>query len=134
MIVTFLGTASGGGPSDSRNCSSLVCDILADKSLWSEPYSFNQHSTISYQDIVVDCAEGTTRQFQLQPASNKPRLNLNRITKIFITHMHGDSLDPKISPLLFITFSQLIISWVSFLSCATFSSLQTLLMHHRIIQ
>ena len=40
MTVTFLGTASGGGPSESRNCSSLVCDILADKSLWSKLYSF----------------------------------------------------------------------------------------------
>ena len=103
MIVTFLGTASGGGPSDSRNCSSLVCDILADKSLWSEPYSFNQHSTISYQDIVVDCAEGTTRQFQLQPISNKPHLHLDRITKIFVTHMHGNLLTSKLSPPPFMT-------------------------------
>ena len=40
MTVTFLGTASGGGPTESRNCSSLVCDILADESLWSKFYSF----------------------------------------------------------------------------------------------
>lgn len=37
MSVTFLGTSSGGGPSESRNCSSLVCDVLGDGSLWSMP-------------------------------------------------------------------------------------------------
>lgn len=47
--------------------------------------------------VVVDCAEGTTRQFQLQPASNKPHLNLNRIAKIFITHMHGNFIKSIIS-------------------------------------
>jgi len=35
MSVTFLGTSSGGGPSDSRNCSSLVVDVHGDGSLWS---------------------------------------------------------------------------------------------------
>lgn len=35
MSVTFLGTSSGGGPSESRNCSSLVADVLGDGSLWS---------------------------------------------------------------------------------------------------
>lgn len=35
MAVTFLGTSSGGGPTRARNCSSLVCDMLNDGSLWS---------------------------------------------------------------------------------------------------
>ncbi|OCB89529.1 hypothetical protein A7U60_g3324 [Sanghuangporus baumii] len=68
MAVTFLGTSSGGGPSDSRSCSSLALDI-----------------------VVVDCAEGTTRQFMLQPERYGPRrLKSSRITKIFITHLHFD--------------------------------------------
>lgn len=37
MTITFLGTSSGGGPSDSRNCSSLVADLQPDGSLWSAP-------------------------------------------------------------------------------------------------
>ncbi len=74
MHVTFLGTASGGGPSDTRNCSSLVADI-GRGSLW-----------------MFDCAEGTLRQFSCQPYSNQPRLSVNNISKMFITHMHGASL------------------------------------------
>lgn len=35
MTATFLGTSSGGGPSESRNCSSLVLDVVGDGSLWS---------------------------------------------------------------------------------------------------
>ena len=35
ITVTFIGTTSGGGPSQSRNCSSLVVDTLGDGSLWS---------------------------------------------------------------------------------------------------
>ncbi|KAF8964654.1 beta-lactamase-like protein [Flammula alnicola] len=75
MSVTFLGTSSGGGPSESRNCSSLVCDMLADQSLW-----------------MVDCAEGTARQFTLQPQYTKPHLRIMKLTKIFITHMHADHI------------------------------------------
>lgn len=37
MSVSFLGTSSGGGPTATRNCSSLVADVLADGSLWSMP-------------------------------------------------------------------------------------------------
>ncbi|KAF9533350.1 beta-lactamase-like protein [Crepidotus variabilis] len=74
MSVTFLGTSSGGGPTESRNCSSLVCDMASD-SLW-----------------MVDCAEGTTRQFALQPHSLQPRLSIQKVNKIFITHMHADHL------------------------------------------
>ncbi|KAJ7898722.1 beta-lactamase-like protein [Mycena leptocephala] len=50
MTITFLGTCSGGGPNESRKCSSLIVDCLRDGSLW-----------------MVDCAEGTTRQFAFQP-------------------------------------------------------------------
>ena len=35
MTITFLGTTSGGGPTTTRNCSSLVVDALGDGSLWS---------------------------------------------------------------------------------------------------
>lgn len=35
IMVTFLGTSSGGGPTRSRNCSSLVVDMLGDGTLWS---------------------------------------------------------------------------------------------------
>ncbi|KAF9066856.1 beta-lactamase-like protein [Rhodocollybia butyracea] len=74
MTVTFLGTSSGGGPSQSRNCSSLVADLLGDGKLW-----------------MVDCAEGTLRQFQLQPYSpDRSNPRLSQLKKIFITHMHAD--------------------------------------------
>ena len=35
MTITFLGTTSGGGPTTTRNCSSLVVDALGDGSFWS---------------------------------------------------------------------------------------------------
>ncbi|KAI5119212.1 hypothetical protein M0805_007723 [Coniferiporia weirii] len=75
MSVTFLGTSSGGGPSETRSCSSLVLDIVGNGDLW-----------------LVDCAEGTTRQFALQPERpySPKRLKLAKITKIFITHLHFD--------------------------------------------
>lgn len=73
MHVIFIGTSSGGGPSLSRNCSSIVADLIGDGSLW-----------------MVDCAEGTLRQFQTQPRGNQPRLRAMKITKLFVTHMHAD--------------------------------------------
>ncbi|KAJ6623388.1 beta-lactamase-like protein [Mycena sp. CBHHK59/15] len=73
MAVTFLGTSSGGGPNESRNCSSLVVDCLRDGSLW-----------------MVDCAEGTTRQFAFQPPDFPVRLKPHAVSKMFITHMHAD--------------------------------------------
>ncbi|KAI0665757.1 beta-lactamase-like protein [Trametes maxima] len=75
ITVTFLGTTSGGGPTETRNCSSLVVEPLGDRSLW-----------------MVDCAEGTVRQFALQPntGGNSFRLRLSQVNKIFITHMHAD--------------------------------------------
>jgi hypothetical protein len=49
---------------------------------------------------VVDCAEGTLRQFVSQPSGGR-RLALTRLSKIFITHMHGsyDSLHPILNSL-----------------------------------
>ncbi|GBE86099.1 Zinc phosphodiesterase ELAC protein [Sparassis crispa] len=73
ITVTFLGTTSGGGPTETRNCSSLVLDPLSDGSLW-----------------MVDCAEGTARQVATQPWHDSRRIKLTRLTKIFITHMHAD--------------------------------------------
>lgn len=40
ITVTFLGTSSGGGPTKTRNCSSLVVDMVGDGSLWSTWLSF----------------------------------------------------------------------------------------------
>ncbi|KAJ7349458.1 beta-lactamase-like protein [Mycena albidolilacea] len=73
MTITFLGTCSGGGPNESRNCSSLVIDGMDDRSLW-----------------MVDCAEGTTRQFAFQPSDTPTWLKANTVNKMFITHMHAD--------------------------------------------
>ncbi|KIY65949.1 Metallo-hydrolase/oxidoreductase [Cylindrobasidium torrendii FP15055 ss-10] len=79
MSVTFLGTSSGGGPSLMRNCSSLLADVQSNGQLW-----------------MVDCAEGTTRQFQFQPqpAYGAPdsRVKIQKVEKIFITHMHADHI------------------------------------------
>ncbi|KAF8634360.1 hypothetical protein AX15_000971 [Amanita polypyramis BW_CC] len=74
IVVTFLGTSSGGGPTRARNCSSLVCDMLRDGSLW-----------------MVDCAEGTIRQFYFQP-HGQPTVRAGKVTKLFITHMHADHI------------------------------------------
>ncbi len=62
--LTFLGT-SDAIPSESRNHSSMM---------------------ITYQgeNILIDCGEGTQRQFR------KAGLNPCKITKILITHWHGD--------------------------------------------
>ncbi|KAI0822037.1 beta-lactamase-like protein [Trametes gibbosa] len=75
ITVTFLGTTSGGGPTETRNCSSLVVDPVGDGVLW-----------------MVDCAEGTVRQFAQQPypGGAARRLRLSQVSKIFITHMHAD--------------------------------------------
>ncbi|KAH9903124.1 beta-lactamase-like protein [Cubamyces lactineus] len=76
ITVTFLGTTSGGGPTETRNCSSLVVEPLGDGDLW-----------------MVDCAEGTVRQFAQQPYRHgdfRSRLRLSQVSRIFITHMHAD--------------------------------------------
>ncbi|OBZ72797.1 Zinc phosphodiesterase ELAC protein 1 [Grifola frondosa] len=73
ITVTFLGTTSGGGPSETRNCSSLVIDPVPDGSLW-----------------MIDCAEGTVRQFAQQPFHDARRVKIGRLNKIFVTHLHAD--------------------------------------------
>lgn len=76
VSVTFLGTSSGGGPSETRNCSSLVVDGFGDGTLW-----------------MVDCAEGTVRQIVTQPTDKgEARIRTSRISKVFITHMHADHI------------------------------------------
>ncbi len=62
--VTFLGTG-GSIPTEERNHSAIF---------------------LQYKDesILVDCGEGTQRQFR------KAKLNPCRITRLLITHWHGD--------------------------------------------
>ncbi|KAF8264557.1 beta-lactamase-like protein [Lactarius quietus] len=74
MSAFFLGTSSGGGPSESRNCSSLILDIVGDGSLW-----------------MVDGAEGTLRQFSLQTEGGRA-FQVAKVNKIFVTHMHPDHI------------------------------------------
>jgi hypothetical protein len=49
---------------------------------------------------VVDCAEGTLRQFALQPYGQR-HLKVHKLAKIFITHMHGVAI--------FIVFTKIIL-------------------------
>lgn len=62
--ITFLGT-SDAIPSADRNHTAIL---------------------LSYKEenILIDCGEGTQRQFR------KAKLNPNKITRILITHWHGD--------------------------------------------
>jgi len=62
--MTFLGTADAI-PSAKRNHTSILL-------------SYNQ------ENILIDCGEGTQRQFR------KARLNPCKVTRILITHWHGD--------------------------------------------
>ncbi len=62
--VTFLGT-SDSIPSVKRNHSAILL-------------------TYNKENILVDCGEGTQRQFR------KAKLNPIKITKLLITHWHGD--------------------------------------------
>lgn len=48
ISVTFLGTASGGGPSESRNCSSLICEISNDGTLWSAHIDLTYNASFNY--------------------------------------------------------------------------------------
>ncbi|HLR01384.1 MAG TPA: ribonuclease Z [Virgibacillus sp.] len=69
MEITFLGTGAGT-PSKERNVSALALTLLQEiNSIW-----------------LFDCGEAT--QHQLLYTNIKPR----KITKIFITHMHGDHI------------------------------------------
>lgn len=69
MELTFLGTGSGV-PSKKRNVSSLALSMLQERDeVW-----------------LFDCGEAT--QHQILQSTIKPR----KISKIFITHMHGDHI------------------------------------------
>jgi ribonuclease Z len=92
MTATFLGTSSGGGPTESRNCSSLVLDVVGDGSLWSIFFHFAQELWLT-DDSVIDGAEGTLRQFSLQSPKNAGKtLKVSQVSKIFITHLHRESV------------------------------------------
>jgi ribonuclease Z len=62
--IIFLGT-SDAIPTAERNHTSILLEY-------------------KNEAILIDCGEGTQRQFK------KAKLNLNKITKILITHWHGD--------------------------------------------
>lgn len=62
--ITFLGTADSI-PSSSRNHTSILLNN-------------------NKENILVDCGEGTQRQFR------KAKLNPCKLTRILITHWHGD--------------------------------------------
>ncbi|HTW76719.1 MAG TPA: ribonuclease Z [Thermoplasmata archaeon] len=64
MRITFLGTA-GSWPTKERSASAIALDL--DREL-----------------ILLDCGEGTQRQFFQSPAS------FMRVRRIFLTHFHGD--------------------------------------------
>lgn len=66
--VTFLGTSSGV-PTRSRNVSGIVLKLPQRSELW-----------------LLDCGEGTQHQFL------RSDLRPSQITRIFITHMHGDHI------------------------------------------
>lgn len=69
MEITFLGTGAGM-PSKERNVSALIINLLHEiNELW-----------------LFDCGEAT--QHQILRTTLKPR----KITKIFITHLHGDHI------------------------------------------
>ncbi|GAA6044178.1 hypothetical protein JCM8097_007223 [Rhodosporidiobolus ruineniae] len=69
ISVTFLGTAAGK-PSQTRNVSSLV--VKLDSKLW-----------------VFDAGEGTQHQL-MDP---RCKLQMSKISRIFVTHMHGDHIN-----------------------------------------
>lgn len=64
---TFLGT-SAGSPSRTRNVSSLALRLPQRSEWW-----------------LFDCGEGTQHQLL-----RTPHLRLSQLTRIFVTHMHGD--------------------------------------------
>ena len=66
MEITFLGT-SGMQPTRERNLSAVLL-------------SYNN------ENILIDCGEGTQRQFKFAD------LKATRVTKILISHLHGDHI------------------------------------------
>jgi len=67
MNVTFLGTASGA-PTRTRNVSATALQLPERGELW-----------------LFDCGEGTQHQ-----VLRAPQIRLSQLTRVFITHMHGD--------------------------------------------
>ncbi|NJL23699.1 MAG: ribonuclease Z, partial [Leptolyngbyaceae cyanobacterium SM1_3_5] len=68
MQITFLGTSSGV-PTRSRNVSSLALRLPQRSEVW-----------------LFDCGEGTQHQIL------RSDVRISQITRIFITHMHGDHI------------------------------------------
>ncbi len=66
MQITFLGTSSGV-PTRSRNVSSVAVRLPQRSEIW-----------------LFDCGEGTQHQIL------RSELKSSQITRIFVTHMHGD--------------------------------------------
>ncbi|MDX2241816.1 MAG: ribonuclease Z [Leptolyngbyaceae cyanobacterium bins.302] len=68
MQITFLGTSSGV-PTRSRNVSGVALRLPQRAEVW-----------------LFDCGEGTQHQFL------RSELRVSQLTRIFITHMHGDHI------------------------------------------
>lgn len=68
MQITFLGTSSGV-PTRSRNVSSIALRLPQRAEVW-----------------LFDCGEGTQHQIL------RSDIKISQITRIFITHMHGDHI------------------------------------------
>ncbi|MBD2515227.1 ribonuclease Z [Nostoc sp. FACHB-973] len=68
MQITFLGTSSGV-PTRSRNVSSIALRLPQRAELW-----------------LFDCGEGTQHQIL------RSELKISQLSRIFITHMHGDHI------------------------------------------
>ena len=66
MQITFLGTSSGV-PTRARNVSAVALRLPQRAEVW-----------------LFDCGEGTQHQFL------RSQLSLSDLTRVFITHMHGD--------------------------------------------
>jgi ribonuclease Z len=66
--ITFLGTSSGV-PTRSRNVSSVALRLPQRAEIW-----------------LFDCGEGTQHQLL------RSDLKVSQISRIFITHMHGDHI------------------------------------------
>ncbi|MCU0566679.1 MAG: ribonuclease Z [Oculatellaceae cyanobacterium Prado106] len=68
MQITFLGTSSGV-PTRSRNVSSIALRLPQRAEVW-----------------LFDCGEGTQHQIL------RSDIKISQITRIFVTHMHGDHI------------------------------------------